>query len=228
MITRETLQYLKDLKKNNHRGWFIENKLRFDRARTEFEKFVSQLILEIARFDPAIAELEARRCIFRIYRDTRFSRDKTPYKTNFGAHLVVHESKVHDRAGYYFHLEPGNIFLAGGAYYPPGPWLNSIRRAIDQDARKFIRIINEPSFKKYFGELDGEKLKTIPRDYPADHPQIELLRFKSYVALHPVTERQVLASDFLSYCGQVFEALKPFSDFLNDALSSSRNERRKE
>jgi uncharacterized protein (TIGR02453 family) len=217
MITKATLQYLKDLKNNNNRTWFTENKPRFDVARAEFEKFVSRLILEIAQFDPAIGELEARRCIFRIYRDTRFSHDKTPYKTNFGAHLVRHESKVHDRAGYYFHLAPGNIFLAGGAYLPPSPWLNSIRRAIDQNGRKFIKIINDPLFKKYFGELDGEKLKTTPRDYPADHLYIELLRYKSFLALHSVSDRQILAEDFLKYCGQVFAALKPFDDFLNNA-----------
>lgn len=219
MITKATLQYLKDLKKNNNRSWFTEIKPRFDAARAEFETFISQLILEIALFDPVIGELESRRCIFRIYRDTRFSKDKTPYKTNFGAHLVGHESKVYDRAGYYFHLEPGNIFLAGGAYLPPGPWLNSIRRAIDQNGRKFIRIINDPLFKKYFGELDGEKLKTTPRDYPADHPYIELLRYKSFLALHPVSDRQALAEDFFKYCGQVFAALKPFDDFLNNLTS---------
>jgi uncharacterized protein (TIGR02453 family) len=220
MITKETLQYLKDLKKNNNRIWFIANKPRYDTARAEFEKFVSRLILEIACFDPAIGELEAKRCIFRIYRDTRFSTNKIPYKINFGAHLVARESKVHDRAGYYVHLEPGNNFLAGGAYLPPAPWLNAIRRAIDQNGRKLDQIMNDPSFKKYFAELEGEKLKTTPRDYPANHPYIELLRFKSFTALHPLSNQKVLADNFLKHCVEVFAALKPFNDFLNRSISA--------
>ena len=219
MISKKTLQFLSDLKRNNDRSWFTAHKHRYEEARSEFENVVSHLILGIAGFDPAIGDLEARRCIFRIYRDNRFSKDKTPYKTNFGAHLVTYESKVHDRAGYYIHLEPGNIFLAGGAYLPPAPWLNAIRNAIDARGKELVKIINHPQFKKYFGELEGEKLKTTPRDYPADHPYIELLRYKSYLAMHPVKDRDALSDGFLPHCVQVFAALKPLDDFLNRAIT---------
>jgi len=219
MISHKTYQFLKDLSENNNRPWFQANKHRYEEARAEFESFISKLILEIARFDSPIGVLEAKKCIFRIYRDTRFSRDKKPYKTNFGAHLVAYESKVHDRAGYYIHLQPGNCFLAGGAYLPPAPWLKAIRNAIDQKGEEFLRILNHPNFKKYFGEMEGEKLKTTPRDYPADHPYIELLRYKSYLVTHKLHDEDTMSENFLNYSREVFKALKPFDDFLNNSLN---------
>ena len=163
-------------------------------------------------------KLEPKKCIFRIYRDTRFSTDKRPYKTNLGAHLVSQHSRPHDRAGYYIHLQPGNCFLAGGAYMPPSPWLNAIRSAIDEEGDQFIKIINSPEFKKHFGDMQGEKLKTSPRDYPTDHPYIELLRHKSFLATHIVSEKQMTSDDFIDHAVTVFYALKPFDDFLNNAL----------
>ena len=218
MISPTTFQFLKELSENNNRPWFQTHKGRYEMARTNFEEFISQLILHIARFDPPIGELDAKRCIFRIYRDTRFSRDKKPYKINFGAHLVAYESKVHDRAGYYIHLQPGNTFLAGGAYLPPAPWLKAIRNAIDQKGKGLQKILSHPEFKKYFGEMEGEKLKTIPRDYPADHPFIELLRYKSFLAVHQLKDEDAMAEDFLKKAVRVFGALKPFDDFLNKSL----------
>lgn len=220
MISQKTFQFLKDLSNNNNRPWFQANKDRYEEARANFEEFISTLILEIASFDPPIGVLEAKRSIFRIYRDTRFSHDKRPYKTNFGAHLVAYESKVHDRAGYYFHLQPGNCFLAGGAYLPPAPWLKAIRNAIDQKGKNFMKILDHPDFKKYFGEMEGEKLKTTPRDYPADHPFIELLRYKSFLAVHNLNDKDTLSEKFLTFSAEVFKALKPFDDFLNKSLES--------
>ena len=127
MISNKVFQFLTEIKINNDRNWFNANKSKYEEARAEFELFIAELIKKIAGFDPPILRLEAKKCIFRIYRDTRFSKDKKPYKTNFGAHLVDSHERPHDRAGYYVHLEPGNSFLAGGAYLPPGPWLNAIR-----------------------------------------------------------------------------------------------------
>jgi len=219
MISDKTYQFLKELNENNNRPWFQSNKGRYEEARAEFEGFISRLILGIASFDPPIGELEAKRCIFRIYRDTRFSKDKKPYKTNFGAHLVSTDAKLHDRAGYYIHLQPGNTFLAGGAYLPPAPWLKAIRNTIDQKGRKLIKILNHPDFKKYFGEMEGEKLKTIPRDYPADHPFIELLRYKSFLAVHKLNDNDTMSENFLEASTTVFKALKPFDDFLNSSVA---------
>jgi len=218
MISEETIHFLRDLNKNNNREWFNLNKHRYEKARSEFEQFISDLIVHIAPFDPEITELNPTKCIFRIYRDTRFAKDKRPYKTNFGAHMAVYAAKPHDRAGYYVHLEPGNSFLAGGAYMPPAPWLNAIRQAIDKNGQKLTDIINDPLFKKYFTEMQGEKLKTTPKDYSADHPFIELLRHKSFLAMHRLNDSQVLSADLIQHAANVFAALKPFDEFLNDSL----------
>lgn len=218
MISNNTFQFLKELGENNNRPWFQANKGRYEEVRANFEEFISILILEIARFDPPIGLLEAKRCIFRIYRDTRFSKDKKPYKTNLGAHLVSTDAKPHDRAGYYIHLQPGNTFLAGGAYLPPAPWLKAIRNTIDQKGNELIKIINHPDFKKYFGEMEGEKLKTTPRDYPADHPHIDLLRYKSFLAVHKLSQKETMSENFPKTASKVFKALKPFDDFLNNSF----------
>ncbi len=218
-ISQKTFKFLKDLAANNEREWFKENKGRYEAARAEFTEYVTELISEIAKFDPDIAGLEAKKCIFRIYKDTRFSKDKTPYKLNLGAHLVAKNEKPHDRAGYYIQIQPGNCFLAGGAYMPPGPWIKAIRQEIDYNAADFKKILKSASFKKYFGEMEGEQLKTAPRGYPKDHPEIELLRYKSFLAVHQLTEKQVLADDFVKHSIKVFKALQPFDQFLNDALN---------
>jgi len=218
-ISSKTLQFLKELKQNNYREWFNENKHRFEEAKSEFEAFIEGLIKSISDFDKSIGSLNAKKAIFRIYRDTRFSKDKSPYKTNIGAHLVAHASKVHDRAGYYIHIEPGNCFLAGGAYVPPSPWLNVIREQIAQHGDEFRKIINHPDFKKYFGSIEGEKLKTNPKGFPNDHPEIELLRFKSFLAVHQLKDKQVTGPGFLEYAGQIFKAIHPFDSFLNRGLA---------
>lgn len=218
-ITQSTLQFLKELKQNNDRDWFSENKPRYEKAKMEFEQFIDELIPAIAVFDPGIAHQTAKKCVFRIYRDVRFSKDKSPYKTNFGAHITAaaKKSEIHSQAGYYFHLEPGQSILAGGAYLPKGDWLRAIRAEIDENAKALKKILNSKSFKKYFEEIEGEKLKTSPRDYPADHPEIELLRYKSFLAVHQLNDEQLLADDLLNHCTDVFKALYPFDLYLNKA-----------
>jgi uncharacterized protein (TIGR02453 family) len=217
MISKNTYQFIKELKKNNNRQWFNANKSKYEAARSDFEMFLGELIKKIAIFDPPIIQLEPRKCIFRIYRDTRFSKIKTPYKTNFGAHLAYHAEKPHDRAGYYIHLEPGNSFLAGGAYLPPAPWLKAIRETIAHHGNEFTKILNDRSFKKYFNEIEGDQLKTKPKDYPDDHPFIDLLRYKSFLAVHKVSDADAMSAQFLPHSANVFKALKPFDDFLNRA-----------
>lgn len=220
MIAPSTFQFLNDLAANNDRVWFQANKDRYEEARADFEAFITDLIFGISTFDPAIGDLQAKKCIFRIYRDTRFSKNKMPYKTNMGAHLVAFNEKPHDRAGYYIHLESGNVFLAGGAYMPPAKWLNAIRARIDVKGDEFVKIMNEPQFKKFFGEMEGEQLKTKPRDYDENHPHIDLLRYKSFIAMHRLTEKDAQSPNFLTHSVEVFKALKYFDDFLNKALDS--------
>lgn len=221
-ISKPTLQFLKELKKNNDRDWFNNHKSRYEKAKQEFEQFIDELIQSIAAFDPSIAHQTVKNCVFRIYRDVRFSKDKSPYKTNFGAHITAaaKKSEIHSRAGYYIHLEPGESMLAGGAYLPKGDWLNAIRKEIDENASELKKILNSKTFRKYFGEIEGEKLKTSPRDYPADHPEIELLRYKSFLAVHRPDDDQVLSGDFLQHCVRVFEALFPFDQFLNKPIEN--------
>lgn len=218
-LSEETFQFLKDLKKNNDRDWFNENKPRYKKARQDFVHFIDELIQAVSAFDPSIAHQTGKNCVFRIYRDVRFSKDKSPYKTNFGAHITgaAKKSEMHSRAGYYIHIEPGKSFLAGGAYQPTGKWMSAIRHEIDQNADEIKEILNSKSFKNTFGEMEGEKLKTSPRDYPSDHPEIELLRYKSFLATHKLTDEQILADNFLRHCKDVFTVLYPFDQFLNNA-----------
>lgn len=218
VITNKTFRFLNDLKIHNDREWFKANKQRYEEVREEFESFIAEMLPRIAKFDPPIAQLEPKKCVFRIYRDTRFSKDKSPYKTNLGAHLVAHHDKPHDRAGYYIHLTPGNSFLAGGAYMPPAPWLSAIRYSIDKNGDELKKIIGSATFKKYFGAMEGDKLKTRPKDYQEDHPQIELLRHKSFLAVHKLTNKDITSHDFPVHAARVFKALKPFDDFLNKAI----------
>ena len=138
-----------------------------------------------------------------------------------GAHIFSGGKKAeHGRAGYYVHLEPGNVFLAGGAYLPPGPWLKAIRKEIAKYPTTFLEIIHDSQFKSTFGTIEGDKLKTAPKGYPKDHPYIEWLRHKSYLAVHKVSMKNIYRATFSAYCGNIFQILKPFDDFLDRGLKS--------
>lgn len=216
-INKTTLEFLNGLKYNNNREWFLENQSDYKEAKSNFESFVQQLINEAIVFDPILKGLEAKNCIFRINRDIRFTNDKSPYKTNFGAFIVRGGKKNGDKyAGYYFHVEPGSSMIAGGAYVPPSPWLNAIREMISDEPQKFLKITGDKNFVKYFGKVDGERLKTAPKGYPSDHPYIELLKLKSYLALNEVRDEDVLKPDFFEYVINVFRAMKPLNDFLSN------------
>ena len=215
-ITQSTLDFLAGLKKNNDRDWFARNRKIYDIAKSEFELFIQAIIGEITEFDPILKGLEANTCIFRINRDTRFSKDKSPYKTNFGAFVVRGGRKNGDKfPGYYIHIEPGSCMIAGGSYVPPSPWLNSIREKIDSDPATFMKIINSRNFKDAYGSLQGEKLKTTPKGYPPDHPNIDLLRHKSFLAIRDLKDKEVLSPDFCATVIKLLKVMKPFNDFLN-------------
>ncbi|MCB0655799.1 MAG: DUF2461 domain-containing protein [Saprospiraceae bacterium] len=216
-ISKSTFQFLKDLKDNNNREWFQDNKPRYEAAREDFMTFIDALIARISVFDPSIAHFRAKDCVFRIYRDVRFSKDKSPYKTALGAHVssAAKKSEIHSRAGYYIHLEPGASMLAGGAYLPESGWLKAIRQEIDYNRDEFKQILANPDFQHYFGTIEGEKLKTSPQGYPADHPEIELLRMKSFLASNNCPDKLVTSTDFLDHATKAFQALYPFDRFLN-------------
>lgn len=224
MLTKDTLSFLGDLLQHNDSEWFLAHKESYQAARSEFEQFVDELISRIASFDPNIAGTRrpAKDYIFRIYRDTRFSRDKSPYKTHFGAHVTsaAKRSDVHSRAGYYIHIQPdGRSMLAGGAYLPPSPWLAAIRNRLVKDGEKFKKILNSRSFTDYFS-FEGESLKRPPRGFTKDTPHLDLIRHKSFIAVHPVPDAMIVAGkDFLDHSEKVFQALKPFDDFFNQSVA---------
>jgi uncharacterized protein (TIGR02453 family) len=216
-IKQSTLNFLNSIKENNNREWFMENKPSYLEARENFELFTGKLISEITEFEPILKGLEVKSCVYRFNRDTRFSNDKSPYKSHFGAFIVRGGKNNGDKlAGYYFHIEPGKSLVAGGAYMPPAPWLSAIREKIDETPEELINILKNKDFVKYFKELDGEKLKKAPKGYPSDHPHIELLKFKSYLAFSELKDEFVTSGQFFDYAVNAFRALKPLNDFLND------------
>ncbi len=220
MLSTSTPRFLKSLKKNNNREWFEANKKEFLSAKAEFETFVDALIMKIGKHDPSVADKQAKNCIFRIYRDVRFSKDKSPYKNHFGAYITSAQSKseVSSKAGYYIHLEPGGAFLAGGAYTPEAPWLKAIRQEIDYNTAEFKKILNSASFKKYFGKMEGEQLVNAPKEYPKDHPEIGLLKHKSFLAVHQLDDKMLTSEQFLNHAAAAFKAMQPFNQFLNRAM----------
>jgi uncharacterized protein (TIGR02453 family) len=217
-IQKSTLAFLSDLKKKNTREWFNINRSRYIEAKTNFESFVQAVIDEIIKFDPILKGLEAKSCTYRINRDIRFSNDKTIYKTHMGAFIVKGGKKNGDRyAGYYVHVEPGNnSMIAGGAYIPPMPWLTSIRENIDEHGNKFTKILNDKEFRNYFGEIEGEKLKSAPKGFSRDHPNIELLRMKSFLASRIISDKEVISNDAFELIIRASRVMKPLNDFLND------------
>jgi uncharacterized protein (TIGR02453 family) len=216
-INKSTLEFLSGLKHNNTREWFLENHAIYSEAKYNFESFVQDVINEISIFDPILRGLEVKSCVYRINRDIRFSNDKTLYKSHLGAFIVRGGKRNGDKfAGYYFHIEPGNSMMAGGAYMPPSPWLSAIREKISEEPEEFLKITGEKSFIKYFGEIEGEKLKSSPKGYPANHPYIDLLKYKSYLVTNVVKDEKVLEPAFFSHVVNVFKAMKPFNDYLNN------------
>jgi uncharacterized protein (TIGR02453 family) len=176
------------------------------------------LINEISGFDPILKGLEVKSCTYRINRDIRFSNDKTLYKTHLGAFIVRGGKQNGDRyAGYYFHVEPGgNSMIAGGAYIPPKPWLSAIREKIDEQGDQLLKIISRKDFIEVFGEIEGEKLKTVPKGYPRDHPFIELLKLKSFLAARMISDKDVISNSCFDLIIRASRVMKPLNDFLND------------
>ncbi len=219
---KPTLDFLLALQAHNHKPWFQAHRAQYEDARQRFEDYVDDFIQEFRSIED-FENLSAKDCVFRIYRDVRFSKDKLPYKSNMAASVAL-GGKHSLRAPYYIHIEPpGRSILAGGIYMPTPDQLAAIRQAIDRDPARLRAAINSQMFKKHFGSLSGEKLKTPPRGYSADHPEIELLKFKQFITSSALSDRAVLSSRIVSHSVEVFTALKPLLDFLNDAVLPSRS-----
>ena len=174
------------------------------------------MIKELAKVNTAFGNLEVKDCVFRIYRDVRFSKNKVPYKTNMGAYFVE-GGKKSDKAGFYIQAEPGNSFIAGGSWMPQAPLLKAIRQEIDYNQEQFEKILNEKSFKKLYGELTDSRLKTSPKGYDSDHPAILHLRQTSFTASMPVEDRLVTSKTFVRKSVEAYKTIEPLLDFLNTA-----------
>ena len=218
MIEKSTLNFLKAIKKNNNKEWFDKNKPRYLAAKENIENFIGEILKHIIAFDKRYAGLEAKKCTYRIYRDVRFSKNKTPYKSNLGASINIGGKKVMN-AGFYIHIEPGKSLMACGMWMPPADQLKKIRQEIDYNAKEFHKILNNKTFKKNCGEIDKEyTLKTTPKGYSKEHPEMEFLKLTSFIAWHEFKDAVVMKKNFAKEVGKVAESMKPFIDFLNAAL----------
>ena len=218
MLQQSTLKFIKDLKKNNNKPWFDANRKKYEGAKADFVGFVENLIAAISKFDPAVSSLKAKECIFRINRDIRFSKDKSPYKTNMGTYINPGGKKV-NTPGYYFHCEPGQNFAAGGLYIPESAVLAKVRQEIDYNFDEWKSIISNKTFKKYFPKVDGiEVLSRPPKGYSDDNPAIEFLKMKSFIVSRPLTDAQLTDKNLIKEVSKTFETMKPMIDFLNNAM----------
>jgi uncharacterized protein (TIGR02453 family) len=224
MKLEKSLNFLSLVKENNYKEWFHANKPLYDEAKSEFEGFVNNLIKEVYSIDKEIGYPEPKNCIFRIFRDIRFSPDKTPYKSNFGVFLAKGGSRKSEYGGYYFHLEPGNCMLAGGIWMPQPDILKAVREEIYHNIDEFLAIINSPNFKKHFGEIDYDSvLKNAPRDYPKDWPHIEYLKFKSYTVSKATSEEMMRTGEgLMKEVHDVYNAMAPLNHFFNRVIEDLR------
>lgn len=213
------LKFLKDIKKNNNREWFEKNKPKYLQAKADFEGLVGEVLDEITKFDSALGGLDPKKLPFRIYRDVRFSKDKRPYKTNMGAGFSPN-GKLVQEPGYYLHLEPGKSFVAGGIYMPDAERLTKIRQEIDYNYNNLKQVITNKKFSSLYSKFDDfDKLKTAPKGYPKDHPQIELLKLKSFIVSREFTDKEVLDKKFAKKVADHCKAIKPLNDFIKEAIS---------
>jgi len=214
---KDVLTFLEGIQRNNSKEWMEAHKEDYLKAKLQFEDIIKQLIEKISDFDQHIVGAEPKKCIFRLYRDIRFSKDKRPYKENMGGFINRDGRKGID-GGYYLHLQPGKSMLAGGVYMPPSDILKKIRQEIDYNPKSLITYIISPDFKKYFGSFEGDRLKKAPKGYDPDHPNIELLKLKYYIVVNRIKDKDVLSSDFLNHALRVFKAMKPLNDYIRTAL----------
>ncbi len=212
------LKFLQDLEKNNNREWFKANEKEYKEAKKEFENFVAKLIIEINKFDKSIGYIEPKDCIFRIFRDVRFGKNKDPYKNNFGAYIATNGRKSLT-AGYYIHIQAGASFAGGGIYSPPSDILKKIRTEIFEDPSAFRDIINKPSFKMVFNEIYGEKLKTKPKGFD-DFDDIDLIRHKHYAVIQNLNNTEILSEKIIERIIEIYKVQKPFNDYLNNSITN--------
>jgi len=221
MLQPATLNFLKALKKNNSKEWFDKNRKTYEAAKADFAAFVQAVINQFSKKNPEFSSLLAKNCMFRINRDVRFSKDKSPYKTNMGAYFNP-GGKKSILAGYYFHCEPGQAFIGGGLWMPMPPELSKVRQEVDYNYADFKKILANKKFKSMYGDLsraDEYTLTRLPKGYDADNPAGEYLKLKSFVALSSLKDTDLTSNDLVKKTVAAFEALQPVIQFINHALA---------
>ena len=216
MLQKSTLEFLTQLKENNNREWFTENKKRFDSEQKTTKTFFTQILTNLEKID-SIEKMQ----MHRIYRDIRFSKDKTPYKNHFS--VSFDRTKPLLRGGMYLHIENDASFVGGGFWEPNNEDLFRIRKEIELDASDLKEIITDKTFVSYFGTLEGEELKTAPKGFDKTHPDIELIRKKQFVIRRKFSNKEVLAPNFQEEVLATFKAMRPFFDYMSDVLSTDLN-----
>ena len=223
MLQSSTLKFLTDLVQNNNREWFLENRKRYDDSKADLEKLVGILITEVGKFHD-LGNLQVKDCIFRINRDVRFSKNKDPYKSNLSAGIGP-GGRSSGRVDYYLHIQPdGQSFLGGGMWDARAEQLAKYRQEVDYNADELKKIIYDEEFREYFPEISGESLKTAPKGYPKDHPEIELLRRKQLFFIHRFSDKDVTSKGFADSILKGMKLLKPYTDFMNYILYDANPE----
>jgi uncharacterized protein (TIGR02453 family) len=218
MLSLSTISFLRELKDNNNKEWFDLHRKDYEGAKADYLKLVTGILEQLKTIDSSLENLEPKKCVFRINRDVRFSKNKDPYKTNMGS-FYSKEGKAVEYAVYYFHLEPGSCFIGGGYWMPQGPDLKKIRSEIDYNLEEFKGILQEKTMNKYFGELSQEaRLSRPPQGYDADNPAVEYLKLKSFTVTSPLPDEQLTNPKLLSNIVDHFRAMKPMVHFLNRSL----------
>lgn len=215
-IPPTVLDFLKELKENNNRDWFEEHKPQFKKEQQTMKSFFEQLFRQLNTHD----EVDSFK-MFRIYRDVRFSKNKTPYKHHLAASF--HRLKPRNRGGYYLHVEPGNTFMAAGFWNPEKDDLFRIRKEFEFDDQPMRKILRSEAFTKTFKELKGEELKTAPKGFDKNHPAIDLIRKKQYIVTRNFTDKQVIAPDFAEEVNKSFKAVRPWFDYMSEVLTTDLN-----
>lgn len=214
MISKELFQFLNELKANNTREWFNAHKPTFTTYQNEVKAFYQEVEDRLAQTD-----IIERHKVFRIYRDVRFSKDKTPYKSRFAGYFIRGTQEL--RGGYYLNIEPGNSIAGGGFYGPEADDLKRIRKEFEQDDSEIRAILNEPSFKKLFGSLQGQELKSAPRGFNSEHPAIDLIRKKQFYMIRNFTDKEVQSAEFGDMVLETYQTIRPFFDYMSSVLTTN-------
>lgn len=217
MDISEILDFLKRLAAHNNREWFQEHKTEYLQVQAAFEELLSVVIARISLFDESVAHVLPRDCMYRIYRDVRFSADKSPYKTHIGGYINA-KGKKSDHCGYYLHLEPENCMIAGGSWCMPADMLRAVRQSVCDNIEHYRSIVEDPAFRRYFPVVGEQFLKTVPKGFPKDFPYPQYIRCKDYIVSCHLPDDFLNSPDFLDRMDDIFRQLKRFADFTNATI----------